>query len=88
VIIYGPTTPVGNLGIGATNAPCNCVGLFADPETETLRVMITNGWGQWEASRALWGPDAPAVEPEVTKAWVWAEFLRAFTWLRLPEVLR
>ena len=61
------------------NAPCVC----QDDGADTLRQMIADGMGQWEASRRLWGPEAPLVDAEATRAWVRAEFMRRFPWLRL-----
>ena len=67
------TTPV--------NAPCVC----QDDGVDTLRQMIADGMGQWEASRRLWGPEASLVDAEATRAWVRAEFMRRFPWLCLPK---
>lgn len=52
-----------------------------DPDVDTLRQMVADGLGQWEASVRLWGgpPD-----PVTVRAWVRAEFARSFGWLRLP----
>ena len=61
-------------------------GYVATLETDTLRQMIADGMGQWEASRRLWGPEAPLVDPEATRAWVRAEFMRRFPWLQLEVV--
>ena len=76
--------PDADTGLNTTRSspvqsPCDCQDLEAD----TLRQMIADGMGQWEASRRLWGPEAPLVDAEATRAWVRAEFMRRFPWLRL-----
>ena len=80
--------PDADVGLNATRSssiqsPCDC---REDLEVDTLRQMIADGMGQWEASRRLWGPEAPLVDAEATRAWVRAEFMRRFPWLRLEPV--